>query len=505
MATVIYEINTAVWLAEQAWFDPSAPDLGAVPEEQVREWAALGIDVVWFLGVWRKGAATRRISLDNHELRQHFDRVLPGCGPEAIAGSPFSVWDYSLDPAFGGPDALRRLRAKLHEAGLRLMLDFVPNHVAVDHPWVTEHPERFVEGNTFEIEREPGNYFRVPGAPERVLAHGRDPYFAGWTDTAQVNYHNRSARQAMIEQLLRVAAECDAVRCDMAMLVTNGVFRRTWGDLSVLDYPAGGPPEFWEEAIGAVRARNPEFLFMAEVYWDLERELQRLGFDLTYDKWIYDHARQGNALALRDRLTKTADCREKMVLFLENHDESRAAAAFGPRERAAAALMATLPGAHLLHEGQFEGRRVHVPVQMCRRPAEEPDADLEAFYRVLLELMREPAMRQGAWMQPAVWAAWEGNTSDRAIAASLRELGLQRWLTVANLGTHRAQAYCAAPFESVAAPVVALRCRFCEARYHRAREVLLQKGLYLDLAPGEFHVLEVGAAEAGVAPDDYAD
>ena len=503
MATVIYEINTAVWLTEQPWFNPAMPDLAAVPEAQVRAWAALGIEVVWFLGVWRKGEATRRISLENHELRQHFERVLPGCGPEAIGGSPFSVWDYSLDPAYGGADSLRRLRAKLHAQGLRLMLDFVPNHLAVDHPWVSEHPEWFVEANAFEIQREPGNYFRVPGDPERVLAHGRDPYFAGWTDTAQVNYHSRLARQAMMEQLLRVADECDAVRCDMAMLVTNAVFRTTWGDLSVLDYPAGGPPEFWEEAIGAVRARHPEFLFMAEVYWDLERELQRQGFDLTYDKWIYDHARQGNGLAMRDRLEKTSDCRAKMVLFLENHDESRAAAAFGTRERAAAALMATLPGVQLLHEGQLEGRRVHVPVQMCRRPAEAPDPELVAFYRELMRLMREPVVRQGVWVQPAVWAAWEGNISDRAIAASLRVHGEQRLLTVSNLGTHRAQAYCAAQFEAVDAPVVALRCRFCEARYYRSREALLEKGLYLDLAPDEFHVLEIGAAAAGVPPNDY--
>ena len=81
-----------------------------------------------------------------------------------------------------------------------------------------------------------------------ILAHGRDPYFDGWPDTLQLNYAKAQLQQAMIGELLRIAGQCDGLRCDMAMLLLPEVFERTWGRRS---------EPFWPKAIAAVRQAQP--------------------------------------------------------------------------------------------------------------------------------------------------------------------------------------------------------------------------------------------------------
>ena len=99
------------------------------------------------------------------------------------------------------------------------MLDFVPNHMAPDHPWIDEHPDYFIHGSETDLARSPRNYCRVPTQNgSLLLAYGRDPYFEGWPDTLQLNYGNPQLQQAMIGELERIAGQCDGVRCDMAML-----------------------------------------------------------------------------------------------------------------------------------------------------------------------------------------------------------------------------------------------------------------------------------------------
>lgn len=502
MLHTLYEINSAVWLGEQPWVNRSAPDLADLPEERIREWVARGIEAVWFLGVWRRGAASRAICQNSPDLRRGFEESVPGAPADCIMGSPFSIVAYEIDPALGRADTLARLREKLNAQGIRLILDFVSNHLAVDHPWVESHPERFVPGSEVELSSDPSNYFSPPGRPDLILGHGRDPYFPGWTDTAQVNIFNPGARQALIELLTQVSGQCDGVRCDMAMLLLNDVFRNTWGDLSLMDYPAGPPPEFWAEAVAAVRKRHPKFVFIAEVYWNLERRLLDLGFDFTYDKTLYDLARTGDGTAMRKRLEAVRESEQHFVRFLENHDETRAAKSFGPRQRAVATIVASVPGLHLYHEGQFEGRRVHVPVQLCRRAAEPADPALAAFYARLLGAVREPVLREGKGWPLRLHSAWPGNTSEEVIVAYWRTLGAEHRLAVANIGDHQAQAYAEVPLEGLDAAVIELRDLLSETCYYRTREHLAEKGMYLDLTPGEHHIFRVLPAPAGVEADD---
>ena len=126
--------------------------------------------------------------------------------------------------------------------------------MAPDHPWAQDHPEYFVAGTESDLTQAPQNYTRVTRkGGSRILAYGRDPYFAGWPDTLQLDYSNPATQEAMIGELLRIAGQCDGLRCDMAMLVLPDVFERTWGRRA---------PLFWPEATRRVRERVPGFRFM---------------------------------------------------------------------------------------------------------------------------------------------------------------------------------------------------------------------------------------------------
>ncbi len=110
----------------------------------------------------------------------------------------------------------------------------------------------------------------------------------------------------------------------MAMLILPEVFERTWGRR---------PEPFWPKAITSVRRQHPEFLFMAEVYWNLEWTMQQQGFDYAYDKRLYDRLREGHPQAVRGHLLAGLDYQNRLARFLENHDEPRAAATFPQASR----------------------------------------------------------------------------------------------------------------------------------------------------------------------------
>ena len=254
-----------------------------------------------------------------------FRRALPDFRPEDNVGSPYCVRRYVVDQHLGGPEGLALARKELAQRGMRLLLDFVPNHVAPDHPWVTEHPEYFIQGNADDAKNDPASYI-VAGGKNR-LACGRIPYFPAWPDVLQLNAFQPGLRQAVIETLSSIAAQCDGVRCDMAMLLLNAIFERTWGGR------AGRRPatEYWGDVIPAIKKAHPDFIFIAEAYWDLEWELQQQGFDFCYDKRLYDRLEHDNAESVRLHLCADLAYQEKLFRFIENHDEPRAAATFSPR------------------------------------------------------------------------------------------------------------------------------------------------------------------------------
>jgi glycosidase len=304
----LYQVNTRVWLTELSRPLGRPAKLDDIPDSELARIASMGFDWVWFLSLWRTGPAGQRVSRNNQEWRKEFEQTLPDLKEEDIAGSGFAVTGYAVHPALGGDAALVRLRERLRSRGLRLMLDFVPNHTALDHPWVEDHSDYYMAGTEIDLAREPRNYTRIKrAAGELLLAHGRDPYFLGWPDTLQLDYSNPATQEAMIGELLKIAGQCDGVRCDMAMLVLPEVFERTWGRRA---------PLFWPNATRRVRKQVPHFRLMAEVYWDLEWAMLQQGFDYAYDKRLYDRLCEGHARPVREHLHAGLDYQSKLARFL---------------------------------------------------------------------------------------------------------------------------------------------------------------------------------------------
>jgi alpha amylase-like protein len=485
----LFQINTRVRLAEiAAAGGQNKATLDDIPDEDLDRLARDGFDLVWFLGVWQTGEAARRVSRSNPEWLAEYNGVLSDLCEGDVSGSCFAVREYRVHEDFGGYAALARLRRRLRSRGLRLVLDFVPNHMALDHPWVTQHPEFFVSGTEDELAAQPRNYCRVgtgPGA--RILAYGRDPYFDGWPDTLQLNYGNPALQESMLGELRRIAHQCDGIRCDMAMLVLPEVFERTWG-ISV--------PPFWPRATKAVRAQVPGFLFLAEVYWDLEWTLQQQGFDYTYDKRLYDRLQAGHPGPVRDHLAAGLDFQDRLARFLENHDEPRAAATFAPdMHRAAAILTFLAPGLRFFHQGQREGKRVRIPVHLGRGPVESPEAGTAAFYDRLLDCLKDPAFRDGNWQLLECRPAWDGNgTCEAFVAFSWTGPGEARRVVAVNYAPHPGQCRVAMPWPDLDGRTWRLQDLTGPAVYERRGDDLARQGLYLDMPAWGDHVFAVSPA-----------
>jgi hypothetical protein len=480
---VIYEINTWVWLDDLSRKYRKPVGLSTVPEQEWEAIAAGGFDAVWFMGVWERSPAGIDISMRNAGLLEDFKRALPDFAAADNVGSPYCIRGYVVDKHLGGPRGLAAARTALARRGIRLILDFVPNHVAPDHPWVSAHPEYFVQGNDEDLRRDPASFIAVGG---KVLALGRDPFFPAWPDVLQLNAFQPGLRKAVIETIAEIAGQCDGIRCDMAMLMLNAIFERTWGDR------AGARPatEYWATVIAAIKAKQREFRFIAEAYWDLEWELQQQGFDFCYDKKLYDRMEKDTAESVRLHLLGDRSYQDKMVRFIENHDEPRAAASFPDgKGRAAAVAILTLPGAKLLYEGQFEGRKVRLPVFLGRHPAEPPDQDLASFYGRLLKATNREVFRNGEW-RLCERSGWPDNQSCLNLLAWCWAREDQRYLIVINFGPQAAQALVHVPWDELRGKQWRLTDALGGDSYERSGDEMRDAGMYVELGPWQCHLLE---------------
>ena len=368
---ILFELNTRL----------THERLDRLADPHLYRLAALGFDAIWLMGIWRIGQKTieesRTISPD-------------------FQGSPYAIAEYEVSPELGGEPALRAFVEQAHSLGIKVLVDFIPNHMGVDSPLVSEHPDWVIHEDHSLRDIHGDDTF---DHPQGRLAHGKDPYFPAWSDTVQLDYGSPGLRAHQIAVLERLAGIVDGVRCDMAMLVLREQVKGLWyPKLDPKRFDERYPEEFWSEATRKVRAKNPDFVFLAEVYWDKEAYLQQLGFDLTYDKHLFDllaHDKPAAEVAghLRDR---PVDYHRRSTHFLENHDEDRAAVRFGPRARPAALLSYGIPGAPFVHMGQMQGFTEKIPVQrLAPLNREKPDAELERFYAKLLGLVKDPLFREG--------------------------------------------------------------------------------------------------------------
>jgi hypothetical protein len=476
-----YEINTWVWLSELSRRYARKIDLASVPAEEWNGIAAYGFDAVWLMGVWERSPAGIAIANQNKGLLEDFRRALPNFRIEDNVGSPYCIRRYVVDAHLGGPEGLAAARRELSNRGMNLVLDFVPNHVAPDHPWVVEHPEYFIRGTVGDLRKDPASYVDVRGI---VFACGRDPYFPAWPDVLQLNAFAPGLRQAAMDTLISIAHQCDGVRCDMAMLMLNDIFSRTWGGRA----GPRPPTEYWVDAIAATKKQAPGFRFTAEAYWGLEWELQQQGFDFCYDKTLYDRMEHSTAENIRLHLCADLAYQGKLLRFIENHDEPRAAAVFSSaKERAFALTIATLPGTKLFHEGQLEGRKVRLPVFLGRRADEPTDRALREFYSTLLKAANRSVFREGQWSL-CDRRGWPDNPSYQSLVAWNWVKGDERYLIVVNLSDGEVQARVQVPWAGESA-----RWNLTDAQsgatYERDGNEMSSPGMYVELRPWNYHFL----------------
>jgi Alpha amylase, catalytic domain len=481
----LYEINVWPWLDAVSRREGRPLTLGAVPD---REWDRLAdrdIDLVYLMGLWRRSAIGRQIARSEPQLFGSYDEALPDWRVRDVVGSAYCISAYEPDPQLGTWDDLGAVREKLRARDMRLIVDFIPNHTGFDHPWVEHFPDRYVQGDEEAVRRNPSAFRAIERSTGdvRLLACGRDPFFAPWTDVAQLDYFNDDTRAAMVDVLKMLATHADGARCDMAMLSLTEVFGSTWSSLVSRPAPAA---EFWADA----RAAVPDFTLIAEVYWDLEWRLQQLGFDFTYDKRLYDrllHARPGDVL---DHLRAEAEYQRRSARFIENHDEPRSATAFGDRLHAAAVVMSTLPGLRFFHDGQFEGRQVRLPVQLGALPYEPVDPDLFEFYRRLLAIVDAPVFHDGEWRLCAIDPC--DDTSPDLVAWHWN-LGGDERIVVVNLGTGTSQGNVRLRAGAAPADSMMFEDLLDGRQYPWAWDAIETRGLYVRLDPGGAHIFRLSA------------
>jgi glycosidase len=335
-------------------------------------------------------------------------------------------------------------------------------------------------------QKNPGYFFLA--RPGVYLAHGRDPHFFPWQDTVQINFYSPELRKAHIEELLKIAQYCDGVRCDMAMLGLNSVFEKTWHPF--LKNTPQATTEYWSDVIGAVKKKYPRFIFIAEAYWDLQWQLQKLGFDFTYDKKFYDLLFAANTSEIIGHLNADSDYRNRSVHFIENHDEARAVTHFG-REKsfAAAAVMMTNPGLRFIYDGQIEGKTIRLPVQLTREPFEVGNPEAEEFYNLILLYSHHESLHEGEFRILPVISAWGNNISYKNVLAWAWVYKKELRMVVVNYSSEWSQAKVLLPKEWLKKCLV-LRDWYSLDIFERSHEELQAKGLYIDLGPWSMHLFE---------------
>ncbi|MEI6232068.1 MAG: alpha-amylase family glycosyl hydrolase [Planctomycetota bacterium] len=495
---LMYEINTRVWLRELSMRLHQPVQLDTVPDTELDRIAELGFHAVWLMGVWTTGPESLLIARTRSELQHEYHETLHDFSADDCIGSPYAVASYVVSPKLGGNAALARLRERMARKGLNLILDFVCNHTGRDHWMLETQPDVFVQGTEADFAAHPDAFFKTPQG--KIIAFGRDPFFAPWTDTAQINYGQSAGRTAMLNKLMLLAEQCDGVRCDMAMLILPEIFKKTWGDLRG---PNPIDRNFWVEAIEAVTAQHPHFIFLAESYWDKEAQLQSNGFHFTYDKILYDRLLKNDFWGVAQHLRGAISYQKKCARFVENHDEARAAQAFGStRSISAAAVTLFTPGMRFIHEGQLEGRCVKVPVQLGRRPNELENAEIELAYEHMLCSLRDPIFQSGHFAVIEAYAAGHGDRSNESLIAlqwtpntchttspRSRKVG---YLIVVNLSGGRAYGRVPLSRDLVSeGKQYIFDDRFNGKRYDRDGGELLYPGLYIALEAFQPHVFEI--------------
>jgi len=489
----LYQINARVWIKR---FGKSAT-LSSVPVTYWKELQEKGIDFIWLFGVWK-------ICKDNlidvaftPELLKQYDSSLKNWTKADVIGSPFAIDEYTVDPQLGTEEELLSLKKTLNELGMALILDFVPNHFGSTSEVLLKNPEIFLQVEKPVWEEDPDTYFCIKEHPGLYFAHGRDPFFPPWRDTAQLNYFNPLTRDAMSGILQNISSLCDGVRCSMAMLVLNNVFGNTWSGAADQHKFPETALEFWAAAINEIKAFNSAFIFIAETYWGLEKDMQKLGFDYTSDKVLYDRILKNGPTEVKGHLTADLKVQQKSLRYIEQVEEERAVKAFGAdRSMAAAIIAATIPGLMLYNDGQWEGKKLKLAIQLGGETEEKVNKKVAGFYNTLLKITADRAFKDGDWEQLFCHKVWHDNETNSNLLAWKWRLSVRNIVVVVNYSDAPAQCLLKLGI-STAEDKVLFNDVLNDYIYIRSTAELNDMGLYIDLQPWKSHILVYEDGSAG--------
>lgn len=405
--------------------------LDEIPDEELDRLERWGITGLWLIGLWERSPASELVK-----------RL---CGNLEAAASAYSLYDTVIAERLGGESAFEELRERAKTRGIRLACDMVPNHTGVDSRWVIEHPDRFLSlrespypNYTFTGEdlssdarvslRIEDHYYDKTDAAvvfERIdnqtgeklyIYHGNDGTRMPWNDTAQIDYLNPEAREAVIETILDVARRFPVIRFDAAMTLAKRHVHRLWypepgqgGDiptraehgLTSEEFDRRMPEEFWRQVVDRVAAEAPDTLLLAEAFWLMEGYFVRtLGMHRVYNSAFMHMLRDEDNAKFRTALKQTLefdpDILQRYVNFLTNPDEKAAAEQLGKGDKyfGICLMMATLPGLPMLGHGQFEGFEEKYGMEYQRAYRDEvPDAALVARHeREIVPILRRRAL-----------------------------------------------------------------------------------------------------------------
>lgn len=479
----LYEINTRVWI--KRFYQDEKITIDQVPLNYWREFKQNGFDYIWLMGVWQTNQNTIEKYCFEEGLVNEYKSALHDFKHEDVIGSPFSIEDYKVNPELGGEESLKLLKQKLNALGLKLIIDFIPNHFSAESELVKTNPELFLQGTEEQLNADPDTFFQVG---DKIFAHGKDPFFPAWKDTIQVNYFSEEARQKMIDYLMHVSQYCDGVRCDMAMLVDNPVFRKTWSETKRRKDYSIPETEFWEDAINKLKSQRNDFTFIAEVYWDREYELQQLGFDFTYDKTFTERLIAGDVDEIKAHLWADDGFQRQSVRFLENHDEPRITDRVNEEKaKAAAVALTTVQGMKLIHDGQCEGKRIKLPAQLGREPHEAPNKELRSFYEKLYSITSRNIFKRGRWEPIDPDEAWDDNTTNENMLVWLWSYDDERILVIINYSDEPSQCNLKIDTKDFLEDFP-LKDLLNDVEYMRSAREIHNIGLYVELQPYQSHI-----------------
>lgn len=483
----LYEINTRAWIKK---FDTPTKKakLKDVPLSYWLGLANLGIEYVWLMGIWKTcDSIIDRYCFEDY-LKKSYFKALKDWKHEDVAGSPYSIDDYKVNPVFGFEEDLIKLKYELNKMGMKLILDFIPNHFSAGSSLIHSNPEIFLNVSRETFRSEPHTFFQPRIDEAEFFAHGRDPFFPAWQDTVQINFCSNQAREFLKNTLLKLTQLCDGVRCDMAMLALNNVFKNTWAGVLPESCLQNFKTEFWSDAITSTKNKRTDFLFLAEVYWDLEWQLQQLGFDYTYDKVLTDRLKHSNASVIIEHLKADYKYQQKSIRFLENHDEERILSILGKeKSKAAAIVISTLQGMHFYNDGQFEGKHIKLPVQLIREPEEKTNTEIQSFYYRLLQISSCEVFKKGSWRLLKTISSWDNNFTYQNMLAWEWQFNSERRIVIINYSELLSSCRLKLDVTGYQEELV-FHDLLNDVSYIRSAEEIYVLGLYVELKPWQAHI-----------------